>query len=577
MRLPALFNTVSLQTQIAVGAGALCAILVLCASLGAAWVGRDQASRLIGAELAERSVELADTLDRGMFERYREIGILAGLEPLRNVWQANPALLRGTLERLQNSYAEYAWIGFADKQGRVHAATRGMLEGLSVAQRPWFSGALQQPFIGDVHEAVLLAKLLGPRKDSEPFRFVDVAHPVRDASGQVIGVLGAHLSWDWATEVRESTLKVDNHLAEARISILDSQGRVLLGNRIGEAMLTPAVASTLAARGYGYDIALSGNDKRWLTGFAVSRGYRDYPGLGWIIITQQPVDVAFRPVQDLVVSILGVGVAFSLLGALIAWWLTGYLMRPIRVITAEAERIGRDAQAQTLPRVGGALEVQQLSKALRSLLRRVGLAEQRLEAAERDMENQAAANREKAEDIERLRFLANTDPLTGLLNRRAFLEAAERQLAYGRRYSRGLALVVADIDHFKAVNDRHGHAAGDMAIREVAARLQQAARDTDLVARFGGEEFVVLLMESDVAAALTYAERVRGMIMASRISIGDGQDIGLTISLGCTALTAEDRDVQDAIDRADGALYSAKAAGRNRVRVSLAEQASATG
>lgn len=574
MRQPAFFSTISLRTQIAVATGALCALLVLGASLGAAWVGREKASELIGFELAERSVELADALDRGMFERYREIGIMADLEPLHGAWEGDPALLRRTLERLQHSYAEYAWIGFADTSGRVHAATRGMLEGQSVIQRPWFIAGMKQPFIGDVHEAVLLSNLLGPRQDSEPFRFVDVAHPVHDVSGRLLGVLGAHLSWDWAADVRRSVLKAD---AQTQISILDAKGHVLLGENTGKAMLMPAVARLLTEKGWGYDVDIGPSDERRLTGFAVTKGHRDYPGLGWIIIAQKPAEIAFRPVQRLVVSILTVGILLGVLGSLLAWWLAGFLTGPISTITAEAERIGRDAAVQTLPRVGGAREVVQLSQALRSLLRRVGLAEQRLEAAERDMENQAARSRETSEDIERLRRLANTDPLTGLLNRRAFLEAAERELAVARRYGRKLALVVADIDHFKSVNDRYGHAAGDVAIREVAARLLQAARDTDLVARFGGEEFVVLLMESDVAAGTAYAERVRGMMMNTRIPIDGGNDISLTISLGCTVLDATDHDVQDAIDRADGALYKAKSAGRNRVRISLAGQSSAVG
>ena len=574
MRQPAFFNTISLRTQVAIATGTLCAMLVLCASLGAAWVGRQQATDLIGAELAERSVELADALDRGMFERYREIGILADLEPLRGSWEGDTGQLRRTLERLQHSYAEYAWIGFADTSGRVHAATRGMLEGQSVVQRPWFIEGMRKPFIGDVHEAVLLGNLLEPRKDREPFRFVDVSHPVYDGAGRLLGVVGAHLSWDWAADVRRSVLKADD---KTQISILDGNGHVLLGKNFGERMLTVTMARALTEKGQGYSAEFSGQGGRWLTGFAVSKGHREYPGLGWIVIAQQPAEIAFRPVQGLVASILTVGLLLGLLGTLLAWWLAGFLTGPISAITAEAERIGRDAQVQTLPRVGGAREVLQLSQALRSLLRRVGLAEQRLEAAERDMESHAARSREKSEDIERLRRLANTDPLTGLLNRRAFLEAAERELAVARRYGRKLALVVADIDHFKSVNDQYGHAAGDIAIRAVANMLMQGARDTDLVARFGGEEFVVLLMESDIAAGTAYAERVRSMIMAARIPIDGARDIRLTISLGCTVLDAADRDVQDAIDRADGALYKAKSAGRNRVRVSLAGQSSAAG
>lgn len=580
MKLRSLADRMSLQTQIAIATAMLCVLLVLGASLGAAWLGRSKASVLIGAELAELAEVMADKLDRGMFERYREIGVVADLEVLRPVWGGNPEDLRAILDRLQRSFPDYAWIGFATPDGSVRAATRGMLEGASVAQRPWFREALDGAFVGDVHEALLLAKLLGPRADSEPFRFVDVAHPVRDAAGNVIGVLGAHLSWDWVEEVRRSILDASSNFAAAEIMVLDTGGRVLLGPQTGRVLADAPTLAGIRATGRGYGIGLQTDPQqhgRWLTGYATSVGYRDYPGLGWIVVVRQPADIANRPVRELATSILLYGLVLGLLGIALAWWLAGRLARPIRSITAEAERIGRDPGMQTLPRLGGTREVLRLSQALRSLLRRVGIAEQRLEAVTRDMEHQAAESRELSADIARLRELAEHDPLTGLLNRRAFLEAAERQIAYARRYRRGLAVVVADIDHFKGVNDTHGHSAGDAAIREVAGRMQAAARDTDLVARFGGEEFVALLMESDIAAAVAYAERVRLAIAATPVGLGEHGSVPLSISLGCTVLGEGDRDVQDAIDRADGALYAAKAAGRNRVRISLSGPSTATG
>ncbi|WP_372530173.1 diguanylate cyclase [Ferrovibrio sp.] len=569
-------DRLSLRAQIALATMILCVLLVAAGSLAAALIGQRKTGELIGRELAELAASMADRLDRGMFERYREIGIIADLETLQPVWQTEPAVLRRTLEHLQASFPDYAWIGFADADGTVRAATRGMLDGASVAKRPWFASGLAGPFIGDVHEAVLLAGLLGPRTGREPFRFVDVAYPVHGADGAVIGVLGAHLSWDWAEETRRAVLAVNEHFTGAEILVLDSEGRVLLGPNTGARLLDAAQLARVQAQPGGMGL-LEGQQAGWLTGYAVAGGYRSYPGLGWIVLARQPAAIASQPVRDLAQAILLVGFGLSLLGGLAAWILAGRLTRPVRQLTAEAERIGRDDHVHTLPRLGGAREVVLLSRALRSLLRRLGLAEEKLQEAEREIDHQAEETRELSADLERLRRLAETDPLTGLLNRRAFLDAAARQVAYARRYDRALAVVVADIDHFKAVNDRHGHAAGDVAIRAVAGRLQQAARDSDLVARFGGEEFVVLLMESDIAAAVSYAERVRGAIGASPVDLGtDGNGraaaVTLTVSLGCTVLGQDDRDVQDAIDRADGALYAAKAAGRNRVRISVAER-----
>jgi diguanylate cyclase (GGDEF)-like protein len=577
VRLPGLFDRISIRAQVTLATTALVVILVLGATLATAWLGRRILSTMAGNDMTQLAEVMASRLDRGMFERYREIGTIANLEALREAWERDPDALRGVLDSMQLSYPDYAWIGYARKDGTVIAATKGMLEGASVAQRPWFVEGIQRPFAGDVHEALLLAKMLGPRQDSEPFRFVDVAHPVRNAAGEIVGVLGAHLSWDWATEVRHSLLTGGSRSAEADVSILDSSGKVLLGRNMNSVALTPPQLAAIRARPSGSGLAYGKDAAGWLTGYAVGQGYRDYPGLGWLVVARLPVEVANRPVQELVQSILLIGAGLGLFGIAVACWLASRLTRPIHRLSHEADRIGRDAGVYTLPRVGGAREVMLLSQSLRSLLRRVGQAENKLEAAAREAVAHEAETRELAQDIERLRKLSETDPLTGLLNRRAFLAAAERQVAYARRYDRTLAVVVADIDHFKQVNDTHGHAAGDAVIRDIARQLQAAARDTDMVARFGGEEFVVLLMESDVTAAVAYAERTRALIAGSPVVAESGAQVRVTISLGCTVLSAGDRDVQDAIDRADDALYGAKAAGRNRVRVSLPSGAAAAG
>lgn len=577
MRLPGVFGRISIRAQVTLATAALAVVLILCATLGTAAFGRRIISEMVANQMTELAISMAGRLDRGMYERYREVGIIAGLEVLRDAWEQDPGALRAVLDRMQLSYSDYAWIGYASRDGTVVAATKGMLEGVSVAQRPWFIEGMQKPFVGDVHEALLLARMLGPRHDDEPFRFVDVAYPVRNGSGEIVGVLGAHLSWDWATEVRWSLLTQESLFASADVSILDESGKVLLGRNINSIALSPEHMAALRGKSSGSGLAYGEDADRWLTSYAIGQGYRDYPGLGWVVVARLPVDVAYRPVQNLVTAVLVIGIGLGIFGIAMARWLAGRLTAPIYQLAHEADRIGREAGAHTLPRVGGAREVMLLSQSLRSLLRRIGQAEIRLEAAEREAVAHEAETRELALDIERLRKLSETDPLTGLLNRRAFLAAAERQLAYGRRYGRPLAVVVADIDHFKRVNDMHGHAAGDLVIRAVAARLQSAARDTDLVARFGGEEFVVLLMESDITAAVSYAERTRGLIAAAPVAGESGAQVQVTVSLGCAVLNAADRDVQDAIDRADDALYGAKAAGRNRVRVSLPSGAAAAG
>jgi diguanylate cyclase (GGDEF)-like protein len=164
-----------------------------------------------------------------------------------------------------------------------------------------------------------------------------------------------------------------------------------------------------------------------------------------------------------------------------------------------------------------------------------------------------------AEANERLARLAMSDPLTGLANHRAFRDALDAEVERARRHSRPLALAVIDIDHFKSVNDTHGHIAGDQALVEVAARLTGSSRRGDVLARVGGEEFAWLLPETDLAGARRVAERARRAVAARPVgAIGR-----VTVSIGLAEL-AQATGGTDLHRRADRALYAAKRAGRDR-------------
>ncbi len=174
-----------------------------------------------------------------------------------------------------------------------------------------------------------------------------------------------------------------------------------------------------------------------------------------------------------------------------------------------------------------------------------------------------------------LERLASTDTLTGLLNRSAFLAAADRELDRAVRYTRPLAVMVLDVDRFKRVNDTDGHAAGDQLLAGLAAALQSVLRRSDLAGRVGGDEFAIVLPESDLAAAQDVAERIRSSLAAgpaaSAPTTGDGEPTSrprsCTVSIGIASRTEADRDVASLVRRADAALYAAKRGGRDRVSV----------
>ena len=162
-----------------------------------------------------------------------------------------------------------------------------------------------------------------------------------------------------------------------------------------------------------------------------------------------------------------------------------------------------------------------------------------------------------------MRELSEVDALTGVANRRAFLRDGERDLLRAHRLGIPMAVVGVDVDHFKRVNDAHGHAAGDTVLQTVAERIRQATRDIDMLARIGGEEFAILLPGADDRTAIMAAERIRAHLNEAPIGTAGGE-LRVTASFG-VALAHTTEDLASAMARADEALYQAKRTGRDRV------------
>jgi diguanylate cyclase (GGDEF)-like protein len=166
-----------------------------------------------------------------------------------------------------------------------------------------------------------------------------------------------------------------------------------------------------------------------------------------------------------------------------------------------------------------------------------------------------------------LELQATTDPLTGLRNRRSFFGVAEESLLLHRRYKRPFAVIMLDIDYFKAINDSYGHDTGDTVLKEVAQTLTAISREVDLVARIGGEEFALLLPDTNRLGAAVMAERVRKAIEGLALSSGENL-LTVTVSAGMAAIESEDiESLSDLMQIADRRLYLAKSRGRNRIAV----------
>lgn len=158
---------------------------------------------------------------------------------------------------------------------------------------------------------------------------------------------------------------------------------------------------------------------------------------------------------------------------------------------------------------------------------------------------------------------ARHDPLTGLYNRTALEEQMQREIQIARRHDTPLSIIVIDLDHFKSINDSHGHPVGDRALKCLADALNTCVRESDLLFRYGGEEFVVLLANTDRTSAQSVAARALASIRETSVELGQDQSLRLTASAGLTDLLPED-DAARLFERADQAMYAAKRTGRNR-------------
>ncbi len=174
---------------------------------------------------------------------------------------------------------------------------------------------------------------------------------------------------------------------------------------------------------------------------------------------------------------------------------------------------------------------------------------------------------ERKRMVEELRHLATTDSLTGLYNRRSFLDLCDRELQRTRRHHHEIALLMLDADQFKDINDSYGHDVGDHVLQIISRLCLTQVREVDVVGRLGGEEFAILLPQTGFAAALDIAERIRSAIAQAQVPTADGQVLRFTVSIGGYASSGHNLEVDELIRAADQALYTAKRGGRNLVRM----------
>ena len=355
----------SLRAEIGLASGAIVLLLSTALSFYAAEASRQQIEQREGSSFVRRAQNALDVLDRGMYERSREIRNAARLDEMRDPGVA-VARKRELMERLQTNFDAYAWIGFCDTNGIGLVGTGGYLEGKNLSKRPWCTEGRKGDYIGDVHDAMLLAKLL-PNPSGETFYLVDVASPVFDYQNNLLGVLCGHIYWSWASEALDS-----KRTPGQDIFLLSRDGKVLSGDAPAwsefDQLAPEMMRHHRAGNQTGYHIERFSDGKTYLVGHASSTGYRDYTGFGWMTVVREDVTTAFAPARALQRHILIAGALVGLFFAWLSWFLAGRIALPIRRISLAADRIAAGDLEYAVPPQPGDDEVAHLSRAIREMV-----------------------------------------------------------------------------------------------------------------------------------------------------------------------------------------------------------------
>ncbi|KQP13648.1 sensor domain-containing diguanylate cyclase [Pseudorhodoferax sp. Leaf267] len=552
----------ALTTQITALFGLLVGALAVVLALIFGDLVRQESVKRSATELDVIASNAAKLLAEGLVERSREIEVLTRSQALWQDGLDSPAVV-ALLGRLRAVSPNSLWIGVADAQGVVRAATGDLLLGENVAARPWFSGGRQGLYVGDVHAAVLLEAKLPAPASGDPLRFLDFAAPIR-RDGALLGVLCAHVSWDWARQAIARILPGNAGERQLEIFIFDRAGELLYAPGGRTTALRAAQQRLPTARRLDVDrddapaeIVAWQDGERYLTAAALLQPDASVAALGWHIVAREPLAQSLAPLRGAVEIAFGIGCLVALLACGAAWLGARRLGRDLRHVARAAEEVEARRAGATIPVLTSSREVLALSGSLHRMT-------QRLLAANEEMERQV---RQRTADLEQanraLELMARNDPLTGVLNRRGLHAQGASLFALARRSGRPLSLLMLDADHFKVVNDLHGHAIGDAVLQFLANCLRARLRGTDVIARWGGEEFVVLLPDSSLAQAQQIAEELRQAIMAHQ----HGAWGRITVSIGVAESSLADAGLEDLVHRADEALYLAKDRGRNCVTV----------
>lgn len=490
----------------------------------------------VGSRLANRTVQMGEKIDRLIYEREGNIldtaRVLTDLDVLQS-----PSGVRTRLNAIQKTHDGFAWIGYADVNGKVLAASSGILEGGDISQRPWFRSALKAAYVGDVHGALMLEKLLNSH-GAEPLRFLDIAMPLIDKNNILSGVLGAHLN---VQSIQQLTLSMPSD-EPSEFILLGEKNVVLIGPKnLQDKVLWLSSVKAARAGKIGYTIDQWPDGKNYLTGYSRSEGHKNYSGLGWIVLERQEIDIAFAPVQKLREQFIIWGIVFACIFALFGWIAASRVSRPLLDLTRSAEALPGDTLRREVPFVKSYREVVVLANALRNMIAEIAHREALLE------------------------HHSTYHNITNLPNR-ALTMAMLTQLASRLEKGGQITLLTIDLDRFKSVNDKLGFTAGNTVLMKAARRLQECVGAGAFLGHLDKDEFVVVVTSSLPSPSLILSLATQAQERLAQPFTIEEIDFFLSASVGISRFPHDTDEVSDLLNYSEMARYQAKSSGHGHVQ-----------
>lgn len=436
----------------------------------------------------------------------------------------DPKILQAETARLKYQTDSFNSVVITNMKGKILATspdslqlightvnTPGALEALKM-RRPMIS----KPYIS-------LAKNL----------VIVISTPVVSEQGEYLGYIGGTIYLRQKSILNE-LLGEHYYRDGSYIAVLDNERRILYhpdANRVGEVVKPRPLTEAPKSSANGSLMVTN------LAGKAMLAGYAVVPSSGWEIVTQRPTDATLKPLEGLMYKVLRHLTPLAIVTLLIVWLFSRLIARPLWLLARSANEMDKPDVSSNIREIPSwYFESTQLKRAL---LIGISLLQKK---------------------IGKLKFETQTDPMTGLFNRRGLAMTLESVVQLRQQFS----AITLDIDHFKAINDSYGHDIGDEVIKSLAEQIRHSARESDILCRVGGEEFLVLLPGTPLAEAGMIAERLRQNV--ETLMLPGIQPI--TISLGVAYWNQQQGEPDKALKRADEALYRAKKEGRNRVVIS---------